>query len=114
MTGSLATVLTPCPPLPSGEGERRANCISPLPKGEGIKGVRNRARGTRASGGSVLLIHHPHAGRGGKRELATGHAGVHPDVSQDHAALLAGALDGGDTMHQPVVLTQPARRIGGW
>src|SRR5437773_6953678 len=36
----VSSVLTPCPPLPSGEGARRSCCVSPLPKGEGMKGVR--------------------------------------------------------------------------
>src|SRR5207302_6451109 len=40
-----ASVVTPCPPLPSGERERRTGCVSPLPKGEGIKGVRTTERG---------------------------------------------------------------------
>src|SRR6266487_1486166 len=55
MTGSLATFLTPCSPLPSGEGERRANCVSPLPKGEGIKGVRTE-RAARARAKDLLAV----------------------------------------------------------
>src|SRR5207244_11173540 len=38
-------VLTPCPPLLTGEGERRSTLVSPLPKGEGIKGVRKKGQG---------------------------------------------------------------------
>src|SRR5207253_9895069 len=38
-------VLTPCPPLLTGEGERRSTLVSPLPKGEGIKGVRTKGEG---------------------------------------------------------------------
>src|SRR5205823_8229279 len=108
MTGSLATILTPCPPLPSGEGERRANYVSPLPKGEGIKGVRTE-RAARAR--RILLIHHPYPGRGRKRELAPRHAAVHPDGSQDHRALLSGALRDIDAVHQPVLPSQPDRRF---
>src|SRR5204862_4661158 len=37
---SLLEVLTPCPPLPSGEGGLWSDIVSPLPEGEGIKGVR--------------------------------------------------------------------------
>src|SRR5258708_11990717 len=37
------SVLTPCPPLPPGEGVRRSCGVSPRPKGEGIKGVRTDA-----------------------------------------------------------------------
>src|SRR5205823_2846929 len=33
-------VRTPCPPLHNVERERRTDRVSPLPKGEGIKGVR--------------------------------------------------------------------------
>ncbi len=116
MTGSLATFLTPCPPLPSGEGEPRANCVSPLPKGEGIKGVRTeRAAGARAKDlfreRRILLIYDPYSGRGRKRELAPRHPAVHPDVPQDYRALLACALHDVHAVYQGVLPTHPDRRF---
>jgi hypothetical protein len=39
-TGGAAPVLTPCPPLRSGEGERPIAISSPSPEGRGGQGVR--------------------------------------------------------------------------
>src|SRR5439155_2067832 len=42
-------VLTPCPPLPSGEGERKVVSSLPSPEGRGDQGVRTtRERGNEA------------------------------------------------------------------